>query len=191
VAHIVCSTFIPADWVLSVQPGAASAGFGFGFAIEQMYAALAVAAILAPQGQDPRANRDLAGMLISAFLGAMYFIYVQFVIIWYGNVPDKIRWYATRSVGWWPAVAGLAFSLGGLVPFLMLLNFQVRMSALWLRLVGILVAAGIALHLAWLIFPSLGAAAAFPGFFALIAIGCLLFFGFRFAAQHGEVRHGA
>ena len=41
VAHLVLMTFIPADWVLTLPPGSTSAGFGLGFGIEQIGAALA------------------------------------------------------------------------------------------------------------------------------------------------------
>ena len=41
-AHLVLMTFIPADWILTLEPGTTSAAFGAGFSIEQIFAALAL-----------------------------------------------------------------------------------------------------------------------------------------------------
>src|SRR5262249_60432847 len=108
-AHTVLLSVIPADWILTIYPGSTSAGFGIGFGIEQIFAALGFAAVLAPQGRSPRANGDLAGLLATALLGRVYFIYMQFIIIWYGNIPEKVHWYAIRADNGWASVALSSF----------------------------------------------------------------------------------
>ncbi len=170
VAHLVLMTFIPADWVLTLPPGSTSAGFGFGYGIEQIGAALAFAAVLAPQGHDPRADSDLAGLLVSTLLGTVYFIYMQFIVIWYGNIPHKVHWYAARAEGGWPLLALAAFLVGAALPFLALLNPVVRREPVALRIVGCFVLSGIALHIAWLTVPALGAAALAPAVLATLAM---------------------
>ena len=157
-AHLVLCGFVPADWVLTLPPGSTSAGFGWGFGVEQVAAALAAAAIVAPQGDDARASQDLAGMIAAALLGTVYFAYMQFIVIWYGNVPDKVHWYVTRAAGGWPAFAFAAFAIGGALPFLAILNPVVRSEAARLRLVGASVLIGVVLHVAWLTAPAFGAA---------------------------------
>ncbi len=174
VVHLILMTFIPADWVLTLPPGSTSAGFGLGFGIEQIGAALALAAVLAVQGPDPRACRDLAGMILSTLLGTMYFIYMQFIVIWYGNIPDKVHWYFIRSSEGWSALALAAFLLGAAAPFLALLHPSVRREPALLRLVGILVLSGVALHVAWLTVPSFGAVAEAPAVLAALALALLL-----------------
>jgi hypothetical protein len=170
VAHLVLMTFIPADWILTLPPGSTSAGFGLGFGIEQMGAALAFAAVLAPQGRDTRADSDLAGLLVSTLLGTMYFVYMQFIVIWYGNIPHKVHWYAARADGSWPMLALAAFLVGAALPFLAILNPVVRREPTALRIVGILVLSGIALHITWLTAPALGAAALVPAVLAALAM---------------------
>ncbi|HWB51491.1 MAG TPA: hypothetical protein VG651_20440 [Stellaceae bacterium] len=174
VAHLVLMTFIPADWVLTLRPGATSAGFGLGFGIEQIGAALGFAAALGAPGRDPRACRDLAGMIVSAILGTMYFIYMQFIVTWYGNIPDKVHWYVAHSAGSWPLLALTAFIVGAALPFLAILHPAVRREPALLRLVGIAVLCGIALHVAWLTAPSIGAASQAPAVLALGAMALLL-----------------
>lgn len=170
VAHLVLMTFIPADWVLTLPPGSTSAGFGLGFGVEQMGAALAFAAVLAPQGRDTRADSDLAGLLVSTLLGTMYFVYMQFIVIWYGNIPHKVHWYAARAEGGWPLLALIAFLVGAALPFLAILNPIVRREPMALRVVGFFVLSGIALHITWLTVPALGVAALVPAVLAALAM---------------------
>jgi hypothetical protein len=174
VVHLIVMTLIPADWVLSLRPGSTSAGFGLGFGIEQIAASLAFAAVLAPQGRDPHADRDLAGLILTALLGTMYFVYMQFIVIWYGNIPDKVHWYAVRASDGWPLLALAAFMFGAALPFLAILNPVVRRSTGALRVVGLLVLSGIALHVAWLTAPAFGGFVLFPAVLATLLMALLL-----------------
>ncbi|HEX3809536.1 MAG TPA: hypothetical protein VHW02_07515 [Rhizomicrobium sp.] len=167
IAHLIVMTFIPADWLLTIQPGSTNAGFGLGFGIEQIFAALAFAALLAPSGREPRANRDLAGLLVTALLGTVYFLYMQFIITWYGNIPAKVHWYVLRAGDGWALMALAAFLIGGALPFLSILNPYVRRNSDALRVVGAFVLAGVALHIAWMTIPAFGSAAIAPEVLAL------------------------
>ncbi|MGZ5702934.1 MAG: hypothetical protein ACXWIM_18865 [Burkholderiales bacterium] len=158
IAHLGLLSVIPADWVMTLPPGGVSAGFGFGFGCEQIFAALAFAACLAPQGPEPRANQDLVGVMVSALLASIYFIYMQFLIVWYGNVPAKVHWYVARES--WSAVALAAFFLGIAIPFLAMLSPHIRSSPRALRVVGWSILAGITLHIMWLTLPTFGTQAA-------------------------------
>ena len=174
VAHLILLTFIPADWVLTLHPGSTSAGFGLGFGIEQIGAALGLAAAVGVQGHDPRACRDLAGMILSTLLGTMYFVYMQFIVTWYGNIPDKVHWYVIRSDKGWSLLALVAFMLGAALPFLAILLPSVRREPAPLRGVGVLVLCGIALHVAWLTAPALGALVQVPALLAGVALALSL-----------------
>ena len=79
-------------------------------------------------------------MMLAALLGTMYFVYVQFAITWYGNLPHKVEWYATRMLGLWPLVAAAAFSLGAVAPFFMFTSPDVRHGRAALRVAGMCVA---------------------------------------------------
>lgn len=178
VVHGLLITFVPPDWVLTLRPISTSAGFGLGFGIEQMFAALGFVALLAPQGDDPRAGRDLAGIIVTTLLGTVYFDFMAFLIIWYGNVPEKVDWYVARTYGAWPAVAFASFVLAAAIPFLAVLSPSVRAKPAPMRVLGGLVLAGIALHVAWLTMPIFGYGPAIPAILsglvlALLAVAAL------------------
>jgi hypothetical protein len=174
VVHLVLLTFIPADWVLTLPPGSVSAGFGLGFGIEQIGAALGLAAALAIQGQDPRACRDLAGMIVSTLLGTMYFVSMQFIVTWYGNIPDKVHWYVVRASDGWSLLALAAVVIGAVLPFLAMLHPSVRGEPARLRWVGGLALCGVTLHVAWLTAPALGAVTQMPALLATLVIAMVL-----------------
>lgn len=150
--HFILMMFLPADWVLTLAPGSVSAGFGMGFGIEQMFAALALVAVLAPQ-EAGRPTRDLAGLMVTTLLGTVYFMYMAFLITWYGNVPEKIHWYVVRAGTGWSSAMLAAFLIGAAAPFLAILCTAVRREPRLLRIVGVLVLVGIVLHALWLILP--------------------------------------
>jgi hypothetical protein len=167
VAHLIAISLVPGDWVLTLRPGSTSAGFGLGFGIEQMFAALAFTAILAPQ-ESGRATRDLAGLTVTTLLATVYFLYMQFLITWYGNIPIKVHWYAVRAGDGWALVAFAAFVLGAALPFLAILNPYVRREPGALRVVGIFVVAGVVLHVAWLTIPAFPLVVVAPAIFAAL-----------------------
>jgi hypothetical protein len=167
VAHLILMTFLPADWVMTIQPGSVSAGFGMGFGIEQMFAALGFVAVLAPQ-QAGRPNRDLAGIMITTLLGTVYFLYMEYLIPWYGNVPDKVKWFVVRAgEGWWLTALG-AFLIGAALPFLAILNPYVRREPTAMRAVGICVLLGTALHVGWMTLPAFRGITIAPAIFAAL-----------------------
>ena len=170
VVHGILLTFIPADWILTLRPISSSTGVGLGFGIEQMFAALAFAALWPQRAATPRANRDLAGVMLTCLLATVYFDYMQFIIIWYGNIPEKVSWYVARGYGVWPLIAFISFMLGAAIPFLAILHPAVRANARPLRVLGILVLTGIALHVAWLTLPAFGYLCAVPAMLSIFAI---------------------
>jgi hypothetical protein len=173
VAHFILMTFLPADWVLTIAPGSTSAGFGMGFGVEQMFAALGFVAVLAWQAPG-RASRDLAGILVTTLLGAVYFFYMAFLITWYGNIPEKVHWYAARAGKGWPLVMLASFLIGAAAPFLAILSPYIRRQPSALRVVGVLVLVGVVLHVGWMMLPSFGASAIAPGMFATALLALLL-----------------
>ncbi len=146
-------SLVSIDWFLSIDPRYTSTTFGAMTALGHMLTALAVSAVLIPQNLSERNRRDLAAFLIAAILGLLYLGLMTFIVSWYGNLPDKARWWLARGHGGWGIVATLMVGLAGLAFALLLLRL-VRTTALGLRVVGVVTLLALALHFAWLIAPS-------------------------------------
>ena len=167
----VIANVVAIDWIESTKPGYRSSSFGFGLWIEQILAALAFCALIGTEGNRQRECRDLAGLIISALLGTIYFVYVEFAIIWYGNIPEKVAWFITRGRDPWPEIGGFALLIGAAAPFLALLNKEVRESETALRVIGGGMCVAIVLHIAWLLVPSFGTVALLPAMLGFVAAG--------------------
>ncbi|WP_343715550.1 hypothetical protein [Inquilinus sp.] len=151
---VICILFgavIAVDWVLSLDPSFHASGFGLYWLSVQMTVALATAIILAP---DPPPDRRpvLAGLLLTAILLWAYLAFMQYVILWSGNLPPGVRWYDSRSGPGWAELLW-AVALLHLAPTLLLMLPWMRESARAVRWLATPVLLGKALECAWLVLP--------------------------------------
>ena len=111
------SALVAVDWILSIDSSFSSSAFAAGIAIEQLLSALSFAALVAPGTRNGTAGADLGGLIMATLLGTVYLDLMSFIVIWYGNLPDKAAWYLTRGRdGWEWLIVAAAFS-APLYPF--------------------------------------------------------------------------
>jgi len=127
----------------------------------------------------------------------VYFAYVEFAIIWYGDLPEKAAWYAVRIREPWQVIFNCALLIGAVLPFCVLLSNQARASEAALRGMGAAVLLGISLHIVWLMAPSFGVQTLLPAVLGIVLLGALFAMflrrtGLRWAAQRNEAaaHHG-
>lgn len=92
------------DWVQSREPEWWSSVFGLAFSVSQLLGALALAILVSltrPRGDPhPEHLRGLTKALLALALVALWLWYSQFLIVWFGNLPDEVAWYLERSGEW-------------------------------------------------------------------------------------------
>ena len=160
------------DWVLSLEPNFVSTSFGATLAFTQLASALAWTAIVARDDGDP-AFADLGGLLLAALLGLTYINFMAVLVIWYGDVPERVAWFVVRMRGPWLMLAWLAFIIGSAVPILALFLGRWRRSPHALRLIAGIALCGIALYDCYLVAPAFGGPALGAALLALSTIGAL------------------
>ena len=204
--HALAVTFSAIDWGMSLEPQWYSAIYGLLFLISQALAALAggiAVSVLAPQVGTRYGTRSVAttmpapdvlhdlGKLLLAFVMIWaYFQYSQFLIIWYGNLPEEVPWYLKRiEHGWLPvalAMGGLQFAL----PFFLLLSRDLKRHGKLLAWVALGVVFSRWLEVWWLVAPADGQPIRVPWLELTLtaAIGglWLLAFFFRFPTLQRE-----
>jgi hypothetical protein len=185
--HAVIISFVAVDWVLSVEPGFVSTSFGASVAIMQIMAALAFAAIFAPL-PDEQAVRDLGGLMLAVVLGLTYIDFMAVLVMWYGDIPDKIGWFVARAASPWKWLAVAGFLLGSVLPVLALLLERVRANRSALRVAGASILAGLAFYDAYLLAPAYGAWSLATALLALVALGSVLTLFVRPGAPSGLLR---
>ncbi|MBE7246138.1 MAG: hypothetical protein INR63_14415 [Actinomycetospora chiangmaiensis] len=166
-------SLVAVDWILSVEPHFTSSAFAAGIALHQLLAALAWAALASPPGLDRDRAADLAGLILATLLGVLYMGLMSYIVAWYGDLPEKAAWYLKRGTGPWIAVLVASLATGGLLPFAALLFARIRRSAASLRVIGLLVLIGIALHLAWYVLPAYGSGAGAAAAWAALGVALL------------------
>lgn len=172
------------DWIVALEPGWYSSGFGLVVGIGQMLtgAAFGVAAAFflksGPQGDAARRAcfHDLGNLLLMYVLTWAYLAFTQFLIIWAENLPRETSWYLPRlQTSWfWLGAALVVFHF--FVPLAILLSRAAKRSPRFLSVL----AAGLVLaqlaDISWLVLPGFrrdGFALAWTDFAALAGIGAL------------------
>ena len=101
-------TFAAVDWVMSLDPEWYSTIFGIlfmgGWGLSALSFTIAVAVLLANREPlrgvlAPRHFHDLGKLLLAFVMLWAYFNLSQFLIIWWGNLPEEVPWYLRRMTG--------------------------------------------------------------------------------------------
>jgi hypothetical protein len=129
-------TLVAFDWVMSLSYPWVSSMFGMYFSVEALFAGLALSGLLASLVHRRRLERDPAaweaargdlGRLIFGFSvlwGGLFF--AQFMLIWYGNLPEEVGFIARRLAAQ-PTRGLMLFPAACFgVPFLMLLPARAK-----------------------------------------------------------------
>jgi hypothetical protein len=185
VFHLGATTLLGFDWLQSLALPFTSTAFGLAWLLLQVLAALAWAGLF--RSASGAANADLAGLLLAAVLASLYLGFVQYLVIWYGDLPAKAAWYLPRQGPGWAGPAVLSVLLAGVVPAAALLSARVRGNPAALAVLGAGILAGLSAHWVWVVAPAVGAGAAAAAVLGLLAVGGL-WLGLAWAPMNR--RHG-
>jgi hypothetical protein len=157
IVYVFSMSLAATDWIASLVPQWYSTGFGLVVAIGQMLGAMALAVahvgLRRSSGSVPEFN-DLGNLLLMYVMTWAYLAFMQFLIIWVGNLPREIAWYVPRLQTGWVALGVILVVFHFFAPLAILLFRSAKRSALFL---GSLAAALLAVHVIdvyWLVAPS-------------------------------------
>lgn len=189
----ILTSFAVIDGIMALSPGWTSSLYGLlriiGFSVSAMAAVLALRGLLTPPGEVPEVDRERShdlGNLLQAFnMMWAYLAFSQYLIIWSGDLPQEVSWYADRRT---PAGAATSLALFGLhfaLPFCLLLSRPLKRDPRRLALVAALLLVMQSVDHAWNVLPSLAVVGAETvPLLAAISLGIggtwfLLVLGFR------------
>lgn len=137
-------TPIASDWMLSQAPGHPVSAIGMMLFTQSLAGATAFA--LAAELGSVEFRRDMARLMIAAVLGLGYLAYMDYLIVWYGNLPSRVGFYAERSAPAQGFLVCAALAAGILAPIGLLWQSRARWSE---RMAGLGVLAALFLFDAW------------------------------------------
>ncbi len=129
-------------------------------------------------------GEDVANMLFAFMLTLAYLAFMQWLVVWAGDLPNDIGWYLRRTAGGWRFLLWLVLILQFALPLGGFLARGVKRSHRGLMWLALCVFAGHGLETAWRIRPALAEprlSLAWVELAAPIAVGCL------WAAMFGAV----
>lgn len=185
------------DLIMSLDPHWYSTLFGAYYFMSSFYVSLAALAFIShlfrrthglQEYIHPHHLHDLGKLLFAFCLFTGYLFYVQFLVIWYGNLPEETKYIILRvrftpwePVGW--TVLGMIWIL----PFLVLLRRKWKMSPAVMIPVSLVVLGGMWLERFILVAPSLWKEKSLPlgpleilitaGFFGIMSLSLTFFLG--------------
>jgi hypothetical protein len=168
------------DLVMSLDPHWYSTLFGGYFFVGSFYSALAALALLTGICRKrlgleriilPRHFHDLGKLLFAFSMMTGYLFYTQFLVIWYGNIPEEARYVIERfRQGPWQPLAWTVLGVCFVLPFFALLGRKIKMKPRPLMVLSAVLLGGMWLERFLLVAPSLGKGEAFPIGFMEMAV---------------------
>ena len=128
-------TYGTVDWVMSLEPKWFSTIYGMIFMMVGTLTAISFVIVVLRRlsGEAPFKGvvtpgqyNDLGNLMLTFTMLWAYLAFSQFLIIWAGNIKDEIPWYMSRAFGAWAVVAVILIVLHFGLPFLLLLQRNVK-----------------------------------------------------------------
>jgi Ni/Fe-hydrogenase subunit HybB-like protein len=194
ILYAVVFSLLAFDWIMSLDPHWYSSLFGAYFFISSFYLGLAATAILAiwlQKSLPPAATsrglqfHDLGKLLFGFCLVTGDFFWSQYVVIWYGNIPEETHYIILRIHEMpWAVISWLVLILCYVGPFIVLLSRWVKEHARPFLCVTSSIVIGMWLERYLLVVPSLWPAHSLPlGVLeVLITLGFAATFGLTYLA---------
>jgi hypothetical protein len=162
VAYALTVFFMSVDWMMSLDPHWFSTIYGMLFMVNQGLSALAftIAALVLLSRVEPMSRivepahlHDLGKLMLAFVMLWAYLTFSQFLIVWSANLPEEIPWYLTRMEGGWRYVSAGLIIFHFFVPFLLLLNRDLKRQGTLLVAVAAWIVVMRFVDLFWLIGP--------------------------------------
>lgn len=181
---VASQSFMAFDVVMSLEYPWLSTLFGGQFFVEALYAGLAFAAAscITMMRTTPKASPELKGtfnysasMLFGFSLLWVYLVFSQYLIIWYGNLPEETSFLLKRlSMPPYLALACVLLFILFLFPFIALLFKKVKSHPGFVFVICVLILTGLLLERIFLIAPKVHVYF-IPSILELTGVGYLFF----------------
>ncbi len=193
--YVLVMTIIAWDLIMSLTPEWNSTLFGPYFFIGCLYTALSAIFVLTVTSRSktelasvlrPKHFHDLGKMQLAFLMVTGDFFFSQYLLIWYGNVPEETRFLILRFRDTpWESLSVAVLVMIFAIPFVLLLNRRIKMKPRLMLGLSLIILSGMWLQNFLLVVPSLWEDSTLPlgileflvsaGFFGTVGL-CLIVF---------------
>jgi hypothetical protein len=126
VLYVLTATFASFDWQMSLEPKWYSTIYGMVFCAGQGLSAFALGIIVFVRAARKsiyadlfpnKTKRDLGRLLLAMVMVWAYLSFMQFLVVWMGNLPEESIWFIHRTHGGWQMFAVTLITLQFGLPF--------------------------------------------------------------------------
>jgi hypothetical protein len=159
----LAATFAAVDWLMSLEPDWYSSIYGAMVTIGGglcTWAAMIIVTTLLRKERDlekvarPAVFHDLGNLMFAFVILWAYMSFVQYFIMWAGNLSEEIPWYLRRTRGdWWYVMTALILC-HFFLPFFLLLKRDFKRRAETLSWIALGILAIHLIDLIWLVVPA-------------------------------------
>ncbi|MBC7658513.1 MAG: hypothetical protein H7249_02270 [Chitinophagaceae bacterium] len=159
--HVLLSSLGSVDWVMALEPKWRSSSLGFIILSLQILSGIAIAILVSfhPRQIYKRGESvvfsSMGGLLQAAVIFFVYLAFCQYLLAWYGNLPERGIWYIRREGPVWQTMGWIIFLSQIVIPFFTLLSKRSRQSVNALRILASTTLVNGLLASLWMTVPSL------------------------------------
>lgn len=163
ILYAITVSFAAIDWAMSLDPRFSSSAFGMLVGICALLAALSFAIPAAAwlgspamraAADDAKVRAAFAGLLATGVLLWAYVSFMQYLVVWSGDIPEEAAWYLDRVAGGWMVVPWAVGLLLGVLPVAALCLPAGRRSLQRLAAIAALIFVMRVIEAVWLVLPS-------------------------------------
>jgi len=195
IAYAFVLSLLAFDLIMSLDPHWYSTLFGAYYFMSSFYTALAALYLLSPLSLKAPGLRqtihahhlhDLGKLVFAFCLFTGYLFYTQFLVIWYGNLPEETRYVILRvRFTPWEPIAWIILATIFVIPFIVLLSRKIKMKPGAMMIISGIILVGMWLERFILVAPSIWKEEGLPlgameismtaGFFGMMALSLVIF----------------
>jgi hypothetical protein len=163
ILYFLTTTFAAFDWMMSIEKGWFSSVIGWLYISQQILATVPLIVVVLGTlwNRSPLSKLavqqtlvDLGSLMLVGLLLWTYLSYIQYIVIWTGNLQDKITWYIARSEGGWAGFV-VFLAIFHMVCFVLLIIPGLKQyKSIMLTIAGLLLVLRF-VELYWFIMPSM------------------------------------
>ena len=164
IAYAWVFSLVAFDLVMSLEPHWFSTLMGAYYFVGNLFMGIAFLALVGVQGRGrlglgshvgPHQMHDIGKLLFGFSVLWAYMVWSQYLVIWYGDIPEETEFIYHRMHGAWAPVTWTVITLAFTIPFAVLLSRAVKTHAKGLTTIALVALTGMWLERFLLVSPSL------------------------------------